>query len=109
MNTSVLYSVGAAFLIPLGVKTALYFGWFKRRKCSVSLLTCFLLAGAPLIPLGVAGLPIVVGWAAGIGIALFILSRYTSVELLPLGIVSVVGIEIFYIFLDRCVLHFFFT
>ncbi len=82
-------------IVPLLLKTVLFVVVFRWRKQKVSLLTSFLLAGAPLI-LSVIPLPLpgAITVVAGIGVALYILSQYTEVKLVPEGVVTVIGVEI---------------
>ena len=82
----------------------MYLGIFKWKHHRATLLTCFLLAGAPLIPMGLIGLPTVIGWLAGIGIAVYILSQYTEVEILPTGVLIIVSVEIVYALLERLII-----
>lgn len=93
MSSAVHYLV--AMLVPLAVKTVLYVAVFRWRKHKVAPITCIILAGSPLL-LAIIPFPLpafVVGVAA-VGIALYILSRYTKVPLMPEGVAIVCGVEL---------------
>jgi len=92
------------FAVPMGVKTTLYFFWFRYKQYKASLLTCFLLAALPMIGLGVIGLPVFLGWVGGIGIAVYVLSQNTNAPVVPWGVVTIVSVEIIYALLERLVL-----
>ncbi len=80
---------------PLVLKTAMFVVVFRRRRHRVSLPTCMILAGAPmlvaLIPLP---LPAALMVFVGIGIALYVLAQYTQVPPFPEGVAIVAGVEI---------------
>lgn len=99
------YDAAIAFLLPivvtLTVKTLSYFVTFKVRNHNVSLMTCITLGGALIIPVGIVGLPPLLGFAAGIGIAIYVLTQYTDVPLMLEGLIIIFSIEIGYAFLER--------
>ena len=94
MSSNSFVIVFVPLLVPLVLKTALFVAVFRWRKQKVTLLTSFLLAGAPillsLIPLP---LPRAIAIVAGIGVAIYLLSQYTEVKLVPEGIVTIIGVE----------------
>ncbi|MBI2427685.1 MAG: hypothetical protein HYV29_02625 [Ignavibacteriales bacterium] len=57
-----------------------------------------------IIPSGIVGLPPLLGFATGIGIAIFILTKYTEVPIMLEGLIIIFSIEIGYAFLERLVL-----
>ncbi|MGH2566727.1 MAG: hypothetical protein ACRDGA_00185, partial [Bacteroidota bacterium] len=77
------------------LKTGLYTLIFRQRKHRVSLLTCIILAGSPMLA-GIIPLPLpsVVMMIVGFGIALYVLGKYTEVPLLPEGTATIVGVEV---------------
>lgn len=83
-----------AFL-PLLVRTLLYLAAFKLRSIRITLLNCIVVAGAPylvgFIPLP---LPMILRVAAGIALAMFLLTRYTEAELFPDVIVIPITVEL---------------
>lgn len=97
-----------SYLVPLltsiAVKTCLYLGIFKWRKHTASLMTCIILGAAMKIPSGFIGLLPLLGFAAGVGIAVVVLAQYTDVPLLFEGLIIIFGIEIGYAFLERLAL-----
>ncbi|MEW5798709.1 MAG: hypothetical protein AB1728_06850 [Bacteroidota bacterium] len=99
------FDAAIAFLLPivvtLTVKTISYIIVFKIRDHTVALMTCVTLGGALIVPVGIVGLPPLLGFAAGIGIAIYILTQYTDVPLLLEGLIVIFGIEIGYAFLER--------
>lgn len=94
MSTDGFVIVLIPLLVPLILKTVLFISVFRWRKQKVSPLTSFLLAGAPLI-LSVIPLPLpgAITVVAGIGVALYILSQYTEVKLVPEGVITIIGVE----------------
>jgi hypothetical protein len=88
----------------LSIKTILYIIVFKKRHHTFTLLTCITLGGALLIPSGIVGVPPLLAFAAGFGIAVVIMSKYTDVPIVPEGLLIIFGIEIGYAFLERLVL-----
>lgn len=67
---------------------------FRRRQQRVSLLTCIILAGAPMLGAVIPiPLPAALMVFIGIGIALYVLAQYTEVPLFPEGVVIVVAVE----------------
>ena len=104
MNQRAFLSILQIFLVPLTVKTAMYWGIFRWKKYTVSVLTCFLVAGSPLIQFGFIGMPVFIGWIIGVGIGVYVLTKYSAVELFPAGIASVIGVEIFFACAERFVI-----
>lgn len=102
------FDAALSFLLPvviaLSIKTISYIIVFKLRDHNVALLTCITLSGALLIPSGIMGVPPLLAFAAGIGIAIVILSKYTDVPIMLEGLIIIFGIEIGYAFLERLVL-----
>lgn len=82
----------------------MYFFIFKMRNHKAALLTCVILAGALIIPSGFVGLPPLLGFASGIGIAFVVVSKYTEVPILYEGLVIIFSIEIGYAFLERLII-----
>jgi hypothetical protein len=91
-------------LLPLVIKTGLYFGIIRWQKHRASLLTCVILGFALILPSALVPLPDIIAFAAGIGLALYILSQYADVPILPEGLIIVFGIEIGFAFFDLLVL-----
>ena len=104
MNHRTFLSILQIFLVPLTVKTAMYWGIFRWKKYTVSVLTCFLVAGSPLIQFGFIGMPVFIGWMFGIGIGVYVLTKNSAVELFPAGIASVIGVEIIFACAERFVI-----
>ncbi len=88
----------------LSVKAIAYIVVFKVRNHKATLMTCVTLGGALIIPVGIVGLPPVLGFASGIGIAIYILTQYTEVPLVLEGLVIIFGVEIGYAFLERLII-----
>ncbi len=88
----------------LSVKTLSYIIVFKVRDHKVTLMTCVTLGSALIIPVGIVGLPPLLGFATGIGIAIYILTQYTEVPLMLEGLIIIFSIEIGYAFLERLVI-----
>ena len=105
MSTQAFVSTVLPLILPLIVKTPVYLGLFKWRGYRVSLLSCIIIAGAPMIALGLTGVSIFIGWLAGIGIGLYILSQNSDVPLFPDSISIILGVEIGYAFLERLVIY----
>ena len=94
MSSNSFVIVFVPLLVPLLLKTALFIAVFRWRKQKVTLLTSFLLAGAPiLLSMIPIPLPGVITAVAGIGLALYLLSEYTEVKLVPEGVVTIIGVE----------------
>ena len=94
MATGAILKSLLPLIVPLALKTVLFIFIFRWRKQRVSFLTSFLLGGAPLI-LTVVPLPLPPALAAvaAVGVALYLLSQYTEVKLVPDGIVIIVVVE----------------
>ena len=79
----------------------MYVFWFRRKQYKATVLTCFLLAGMPMIGLGLLHVPMLLSWVSGVGIAVYVLSQYTNVEVLPWGVITILSVEAIYAFLER--------
>ena len=104
MRASTLLPLIQSFAVPLAVKTTMYVVWFRRKQYKASVLTCFLLAGMPMVGLGLMHVPILLSWAAGIGIAVYVLSQYTNVDVFPWGVITILSVEVIYAFLDKLII-----
>ena len=72
-----------AFL-PLIVRTALYFTALKIRSIHISLIKCIVLAGsALLITIVPIPLPYFMVKILSVGLAMFLMTRYTEAEIYP--------------------------
>ena len=101
MYKTILTTVLQTYAVPLSIKTVMYIAWFRRKQYKASVLTCFLLAGMPMIGPGIIHIPLFLNWIIGIGIAVYILSQYTNVEIFPWGVVTIVAVEVIYAFLEK--------
>lgn len=91
-------------LVPLAVKAVLYFFILKWRQHKARVVTCIILGFAVILPSAIAPLPEAIAFAVGVGLALYILSQYTDVPLLPEGVIIIFSIEIGFAFVDRLIL-----
>lgn len=102
------FDAALSYLVPvviaLSLKTISYIIVFKMRDHNVALLPCITLGGSLLIPSGIMGVPPLLAFAAGIGIAVVIMSKYTDVPIFLEGLIVIFGIEIGYAFIERFVL-----
>jgi hypothetical protein len=87
-------------LAPLVLATALYAAAFTIRRIQATLLTCIVIAGAPVI-LGVVPLPMPepVRFILGLGLAIFLTARYTEAELFPDSVLIPTVVQLISVFL----------
>ena len=80
-------------VIPLGLKTGMYYAVFRWRAIPATILSCIIIAGCgvlvSLIPLFFIPAPIVI-----IGLATYLTSKYTTIRLFPDALVIVALVEI---------------
>lgn len=83
-----------AFL-PMLIRTVLYLLAFKFRSIHIKLLNCIIIAGAGYI-VGVIPIPLpsLIRMAMTIGLAMFLITRYTEAELFPDVILIPIGVEL---------------
>jgi hypothetical protein len=70
-------------LLPLVLRTILYLFAFKIRSIHIKLLSCIIIAGAATLVGVVPLLPYLVGRVLALGLAMFLITRYTEAELYP--------------------------
>jgi hypothetical protein len=82
-------------LIPIVwlLKSFMYWGIFRFRTISATVLNCLIIAGAPLL-LSIIPLPSFLSFPASIGVAVYFTMRYTGVELIPDGLFIPVAVEL---------------
>lgn len=88
----------APFILSLVLKTLLYIVVFRVQKHNVAIIKSFLLAGSSFLGVGL-GLsllhpPEFVQWLIGMGAAVFILAKFTEVDILPEGVTIIFGVEL---------------
>ncbi|HCA78855.1 MAG TPA: hypothetical protein DEP53_03885 [Bacteroidetes bacterium] len=87
-------TIAVLAFLPLLVRTLLYLAALKIRSIRITLLNCIVVAGAPyLVGFVPLPLPMVVKFAAGIFLAMFLLTRYTEAELFPDVVVIPIIVE----------------
>lgn len=79
--------------VPVFVRLGAYALIFHIRRHRVTPLTILVLACAPLIP-AVIGLSGFLGSLAGMGLALWIISQYTKIDVFPAGLLIVAAVEV---------------
>ena len=83
MNYSPLKLIVLGFA-PLLLRTLLYFLACKIRSIHITLMSCIILAGSGLlISIIPIPLPMLLSKALAIGLAMFLMTRYTEAELYP--------------------------
>ncbi len=82
MKQNLLQIVVLAFL-PLILRTILYLIAFKIRSIHIKLLNCIIIAGVGTLVGAVPLLPYYVGRALALGLAMFLMTRYTEADLYP--------------------------
>lgn len=94
MKTDYLRIILLGFL-PLLVRFLLYWTAFRIRSISVKLVSCLVIAGAPyllfFIPLS---LPSALSFLLVVGVAAFLITRYTEAELFPDAIIIPFAVEL---------------
>ena len=82
-------------LIPIVrlLKSFMYWGIFRIRTISATVLNCLIIAGAPLL-LSIIPLPSFLSFPASIGVAVYFTMRYTGVDLIPDGLFIPVAVEL---------------
>jgi hypothetical protein len=81
------------------LKSLVYVGLFRLRKIEITYLSCFIIAGAPLL-LGLVPVPLpgILGAITGIAVAVYLTMHYTGVSLIPDGLFIPLGVELFFRF-----------
>jgi hypothetical protein len=84
-----------AFVIPVVwlLKSFVYWGIFRFRTISATVLNCLIIAGAPLL-LSIIPLPSFLSFPASIGLAVYFTMHYTGVALIPDGLFVPLGVEV---------------
>jgi hypothetical protein len=84
-----------AFIVPVVwlLKTFVYWGIFRIRTIPVTVLSCLIIAGAPLL-LGIIPLPSFLSYPAAIALAVYLTMHYTGVDLIPDGLFIPLGVEL---------------
>jgi hypothetical protein len=79
------------------IKSLTYMVTFRIRKIPVTVLSCFIIGGAPylllMIPIPFAGY---ISFPLAIGLAVFLTMRYTHIELIPNGLFIPLSIEVLF-------------
>jgi len=92
--------IGVLIILWWFVRTAMYWYTFRFRKITATLMTCLIIAGAPvaLLILFIFILPLTVPEIflvpASIGLAIYLMMHYTRVSLLPDGLIIPLGVEL---------------
>jgi hypothetical protein len=83
LKTNLWIVVLQAF-VPLTVRTILYLAAFKFRRIDIKLLSCIIIAGSAYL-VGAVPLPLpeLIRYAMSIGLAMFLMTRYTEAEIFP--------------------------
>jgi hypothetical protein len=84
-----------AIVVPVAwlLKSFVYWGIFRFRTISATVLNCLIIAGAPLL-LSIIPLPSFLSFPASIGVAVYFTMRYTGVDLIPDGLFIPVAVEL---------------
>lgn len=88
-------AIAVLAFLPLVVRTLLYLAAFKTRSIRITLLNCIIVAGAPyLVGFVILPIPTILKLVASIGLAMFLLTRYTEAELFPDVVVIPIAVEL---------------
>jgi hypothetical protein len=81
--------------LPLLVRTVLYLVAFRIRSIHITLINCIIIAGAGYLMAFVPiQLPTVIRVAAAMGLAMYLITRYTEAEVFPDVILIPVAVEV---------------
>ncbi|MBI1807765.1 MAG: hypothetical protein HYR76_12015 [Ignavibacteria bacterium] len=90
---SIVLSYILSAIVPLVMKTTMYYGVFRWRVIPATLLSCIVIAGSgvlvSLIPFLFIPAPIVV-----IGLATYLCSKYTNIQFFPDAFVIALVVEV---------------
>jgi hypothetical protein len=86
-----------AFVIPIVwlLKSFVYWGIFRFRTISATVLNCLIIAGAPLL-LSIIPLASFLSFPASIGLAAYLTMHYTGVDLIPDGLFVPLGVGVLF-------------
>jgi hypothetical protein len=88
-------AIAVLAFLPLVVRTLLYLAALKIRSIRITLLNCIIVAGAPyLVSFVILPIPSILKLVASIGLAMFLLTRYTEGELFPDIVVIPIAVEL---------------
>jgi hypothetical protein len=89
------WSILLQAFLPLVIRTFLYLIAFRVRRIHIKLLSCIVIAGAAYL-VGVIPIPLpdILRIAISIGLAMFLITRYTEAELFPDVIVIPLIVEV---------------
>jgi hypothetical protein len=80
---------------PLLLRTALYFLACKIRSIHITILSCIILAGSGVLPSIIPiPLPMALSKVLAIGLAMFLMTRFTEAELYPDVVLIPLTVEI---------------
>ena len=94
MSTSLHYLL--SIIVPLTLRTGIYFSVFHWRKIEATLLTCIILAGTSILVAELQIVPMFGGLAPlfSLAIAMYLCTHYTGVPLIPVALVIVASVEV---------------
>ena len=105
MKANLWVIVARAFL-PLTLRTLLYLAAFRIRGIHIKFLSCIIIAGsAYLVGAVPLPLPYLIKYALSIGLAMFLMTRYTEAELFPDVVLIPLAVQIVATLVEEQVLN----